>query len=852
MYNLEQYEQQYGELFFKQLEIEHGYKKIAEEMTAKTYQGVVNQTDDEATASQTKAGQKFITAQWKPVRAAMEAFVDGWLQPKKGSKPSYTSLIQEVNNVCGKEDMIDMFTVITFTTLLSGVLKRSFSRSSFAKAIGEELYNEVSLYAFMKQSDYASVVEKGIKKRVGAAYKRAYIRACMERGNFLYPAWDREQRLTLGASLIEVVVDASNYFEIATISDAGAEVYPTQFFLDQWEKKTQWLIERSYKFCPTIIPPRPWENIDEGGYYGELSHQSKLLRLRGNRDVFAKEYNRKLRDTDLSEVRKAVNAIQATPWKINTKVLDVLKHVVDHGGGIAGIPYIDAPPKPVLPEEHTEEELAAYKKRMTAYHQLDTSRRSIVGRILSHIKTAEKFAEYERIYFPCNMDFRGRVYPIPVFSFQGDDVNKSLIEFADAPACQDENCWDWLLIEGANLAGVDKVSYDDRKAWVSDHETEILAVADDPKGFRWWADQDSPCQFLAWCFEYKKAKQWKEEHNNSIIGFVSGMNVALDGTCSGLQHFSAILRDPVGGVAVNLVPGEKPSDIYGIVAEKVNKVLQDDVINGTPDEQAENKKGQAFTKHGTKSLSSIWLAFGVTRKVTKRSVMTLAYGSKEYGFRDQILEDTIKPDLQVNGEKSVFSGCDFQAAGYLAKLIWKAVGTTVIAAVAGMKWLQDCSRKVTSNNQVVSWTTPMGLPVQQAYMVEKKHEVRVRCAGKQIRLYERVNTGNIDNTHQASGVAPNFIHSMDASHLQLTVCNCVDKGIHHFAMIHDSYGAPLAQTQTMYDTVRESFIQMYTEHDVLEDFKEDMEGLTDKELPDIPNKGSLDINIVRDSKYIFC
>ena len=232
--------------------------------------------------------------------------------------------------------------------------------------------------------------------------------------------------------------------------------------------------------------------------------------------------------------------------------------------------------------------------------------------------------------------------------------------------------------------------------------------------------------------------------------------------------------------------------------------------------------------------------------------MTLAYGSKEYGFRDQILEDTIKPDLQVNGEKSVFSGCDFQAAGYLAKLIWKAVGTTVIAAVAGMKWLQDCSRKVTSNNQVVSWTTPMGLPVQQAYMVEKKHEVRVRCAGKQIRLYERVNTGNIDNTHQASGVAPNFIHSMDASHLQLTVCNCVDKGIHHFAMIHDSYGAPLAQTQTMYDTVRESFIQMYTEHDVLEDFKEDMEGLTDKELPGIPNKGSLDINIVRDSKYIFC
>lgn len=852
MYNLEQYEQQYGELFERQLEIEHSYKKLAEEMTAKTYAKVENQTDDESNASQTKAGQKFITTQWKPVRDAVETFVDGWLQPKKGAKPGYVALIKEINDLCGKDDMVDMFTIITFTRLFAGVLKQTFSRSSLAKAIGEELYNEVSLYAFMAQSEYAGAVEKGIKKRVGAAYKRAYIRACMERGNFVYPAWDKEQRLTLAASLIEIIVDASSYFEIMTISEAGACVYPTQFFLEQWKQKTNWLVERSYRFCPTVIPPRAWENIDEGGYYGELAHQSKLLRLRANRDVFAKEYNKKLRETDLSEVRKAVNAIQATPWRINTKVLDVLKHVVDHGGGIAGIPMVDKPPKPVLPEKHTEDQLNQYKKRMVSYYQVDTSRRSIVGRILSHIRTAEKFAEYERIYFPCNMDFRGRVYPIPVFSFQGDDVNKSLIEFADAPACQDENCWDWLLIEGANLAGIDKVSYDDRKAWVQEHETKILAVADDPKGFLWWADQDSPCQFLAWCLEYKRAVEYKKDHNGSIIGFVTGMNVALDGTCSGLQHFSAILRDPVGGVAVNLVPGEKPSDIYGIVAEKVNKVLQEDVINGTADEQATNKAGKPFVKHGTKTLSSVWLAFGVTRKVTKRSVMTLAYGSKEYGFRDQILDDTIRPDIQVNGEQSVFSGCDFQAAGYLAKLIWKAVGTTVIAAVEGMKWLQDCSRKVTSSNQVVSWTTPMGLPVQQAYMVEKKKEIRVRCAGKQIRLYERVNTGDIDTTHQASGVAPNFIHSMDASHLQLTVCNCVDKGIKHFAMIHDSYGAPLAQTQTMYDTVRESFIQMYTEHDVLADFKDDMESLTDKELPSVPNKGSLDINIVRDSKYIFC
>lgn len=857
MYNIDVYEKQYGALFVKQLEIEEGYKKLAKEAARKVYEGVEDSTQQEVTASQTKPGQSFIKAQWKFVHDAMDAFVTESITPKKGVRPGYVSLIKEIVQVCEKEETVNLFTLVTFTTLLDGVLKKDFSHSSFARIIGEELYNEVSLKAFLDNSEYAHIVEKGIQQRVGASYKRAYIRACMARGEFSYPEWDSATRLALGGSLIEITLRASNYFEYKTREEGNdkkfLEVVPTQFFMEQWQHKTEWLIDNSFKFCPTIIPPRDWENFNEGGYYGELAHQAKLLRLRNNKDVFAKEYKNKMREADLSNVCKAVNAIQSTPWKINKKVLEVAEYVIEKGGNMAGVPSTEELPKPaVLPAKPTAAEKKSYNKLMVGYYRRQKQHNSILLRIYAHIRTAKKFADYERIYFPCNMDFRGRVYPIPMFSFQGDDLNKSLIEFADAPACDSEVCWDWLLIEGANLAGVDKVSYDDRKAWVMEHEAEILAVAADPKGELWWADQDCPFQFLGWCFEYASAKAWKQEHSGSIKGFITGMNVALDGTCSGLQHFSAILRDPVGGKAVNLVPGEKPSDIYGIVAEKVNKVLENDILNGTADEQKEGKEGKTFTKYGTKYLSSVWLAYGVTRKVTKRSVMTLAYGSKEFGFKDQILEDTIQQDVDKYGDKSVFATCKFQASLYMAKLINEAVNTTVIAAVEGMKWLQECARLVVHSNQVVSWTTPMGLPVQQAYMEIKSEKLYLRCAGKQMYLYDFNNTGNIDKPHQGRGVAPNFIHSCDAAHLQLTVCNCYDKDIKHFAMIHDSYGTTLAQTQTMYDTVRESFIQMYTEHDVFQEFKDSMEALTDKEIPDIPNKGSLDIEIVRDSKYIFC
>ena len=106
------------------------------------------------------------------------------------------------------------------------------------------------------------------------------------------------------------------------------------------------------------------------------------------------------------------------------------------------------------------------------------------------------------------MDFRGRCYPIPMFSPQGDDLNKSLILFADAPPCETYEDIDWLMVHGANLAGVDKVSFFDRKKWVLTNEEYILATANDPMSHvDWWGTLDSPMQFLAWCFEWQAWKQ---------------------------------------------------------------------------------------------------------------------------------------------------------------------------------------------------------------------------------------------------------------------------------------------------------------------------------------------------------
>src|SRR3546814_17064020 len=61
-----------------------------------------------------------------------------------------------------------------------------------------------------------------------------------------------------------------------------------------------------------------------------------------------------------------------------------------------------------------------------------------------------------------------------------------------------------------------------------------------------------------------RISDWSSDVCSSDL--VSRIPVALDGSCSGLQHFSAMLRDEEGGAAVNLLPAERPQDVYkGVV-----------------------------------------------------------------------------------------------------------------------------------------------------------------------------------------------------------------------------------------------------------------------------------------------
>ena len=288
------------------------------------------------------------------------------------------------------------------------------------------------------------------------------------------------------------------------------------------------------------MTPAPWKSDLTGGYYGELNSIHGFIRTERyhtqdrQNNFFFKQYKEQVKAADLSNVLNAVNSIQQTPWIINSKVLRVAEQLVNQGGDIAGLPQMEPFSKLPTLENSTPEELRRHKKAAKLLYEKEASRRGKALRVHINLRTAQRFEQYDKIYFPHNIDFRGRIYPIPSFSPQGDELNKGLLLFAEPELLENDEDIQWFFIAGAEFAGIDKVSFSDCVSWVEDNKSNILDTAAQPLDMvDWWGNLDAPFEFLAWCFEYQKLQKHLEEHNGHAKGFTTGIPIAFDGTCSG-------------------------------------------------------------------------------------------------------------------------------------------------------------------------------------------------------------------------------------------------------------------------------------------------------------------------------
>jgi len=650
--------------------------------------------------------------------------------------------------------------------------------------------------------------------------------------------WDLtvQRRHQLGALVVDFIYPSGLFEFEQEKSEKGMHTEKIIVATEETEKwlldKNEWFGLRQEQNVPMVVPPKDWEFGKRGGYLFALRGKYPLVRgmFWAKRD--------EPEQTDMPLIYATLNALQRTPWTINRAVYSALEARYDED--------LKNKPEPLVMPAHLQErpkgdeERGRWISKAAKRHNEIFKWRQEMRKMRRVLDTAKALLGIDKFYFPYSLDFRGRIYPLADYMHpQGDDYSRGLLMLADGKEVNSGNQGDaWLGVHGANCFGEDsgrkmsRMSFAERVSWVDANEANIVAAANDPSGTQWWKEADDPVQFLAFCFEWRSLL----EADRSGQPFTSRIPVYLDGTCNGLQHFSAAFRDEVGGQAVNLTPGQQPQDIYQKVADRVLTALESE----------------------TDSVASAILGLGlVTRKLAKRPTMTFCYGSKQYGFKRQLRDYLRKLDnweqikatlVNADGKSDVGTAC-----ALLARLLWEALGDIVVKAAEGMQWMQDCAQQIAVGTQTVRWVVPVtGLPVKQAYISLKTRTINTILMGSlvQANLHEPKEPEQINKRKEANAISPNVVHSLDAAALVLAVTNGIGLGIRSFAMVHDSYGTLAADVREMRKATREAFVALYSQP-VIENLYEQWQQQTSEELPHPPEQGSLNLKDVLRSEYFF-
>ena len=749
---------------------------------------------------------------------------------------------------------------IIMTVIVRSISKEMFIPvTSLLQKLGNTIHESILVKRLEEaKTTHAAFVDRRYEKRTEAFRRRQKIKMAKNQDALASKDLNKEVVRLTGILLDVVIKSGCDILEIKTVWQKGKSTkmaYYTDTCLQMVIQSRDIMLNEYRKYPILLIKPQDWERFDgSGGYYMEELYKIPIIKTRQRSKKLLRDFLKVKGNDALFEV---LNSLQATKWSINKRVYDVMSYVFNENlldpESAYGNPYLVGK----LPYNESQEpedyvnitsfgeidqetkrlvnnkDYVRYRKEIDAQQDIINSNRGKALMLNLVLSNAREYYDEEEFYFSYQYDFRGRIYPIQQhLQPQGGSATKALLQFKEGVRIEDQEQEDWFLIHGANCYGYDKDEYVDRIRKIKQKEEEIKLVAEDPIGNRnYWKDADEPYLYLAWCLEYA-------EYLENPKTFVSHLAVALDATCSGIQIYSGLLRDKTGSLAVNVI-GNKRNDIYQEVADKVNRYLEAGEYPKVIDyNTSDGVKRQTDTVATANSLKG-----KITRKLTKRNTMTVPYSVTEYGMFEQLKAEL--NDLE-NNNKKFWVGENWVVAKLLTVLNDRAITETVKGARIGQNYLKDVTADIISRDEWVFYQTPLtGFPVLQKIHRTKADRVNTPIG----KLSYKTTLSQLDKPKMINGIAPNFIHSLDATLLAQTVLKLNYDGCRSYHLIHDSYGVPVNQVPNLNKRVRESFVELFKTNP-LQTFVNDTNPLYENKPCDIM-VGDLDLDDVLQSSYIF-
>jgi DNA-directed RNA polymerase len=286
-------------------------------------------------------------------------------------------------------------------------------------------------------------------------------------------------------------------------------------------------------------------------------------------------------------------------------------------------------------------------------------------------------------------------------------------------------------------------------------------------------------------------------------------------------------RDALTGNLVGLIPTPVQNDFYVQVAKRLTQRMP---------EWFEER--QIPMKH-------------IRKGIAKRGAMTRAYSCGQKKMSESMYSDCYQFGFTTEYNISTWD-CD-----ELSNQVIRAIQEVCPGPLETMRYLQRLADQEITNwyqdygtdrGKGIEWITPSGFPV--IYECYRTRPAKVDCYGfntpnGEIRFKHviREKTDIPDRRGFMCGISPNFVHSMDASHMALVVANWEGD----FGAVHDSYSTHATDIETLMTNTRQTFVSMYDTDNFYDSIP------FGKRYPGIvPTIGTLDIKGVLESDYFFC
>ncbi len=349
-----------------------------------------------------------------------------------------------------------------------------------------------------------------------------------------------------------------------------------------------------------------------------------------------------------------------------------------------------------------------------------------------------------------------------------------------------------------------------------------------------------------------------DELEKGTINPIVSIPVVLDASSNIYQHASCLAQDPEMALAVNVLPNENksPTDIYQKVADKVAEMWE---------------KENPFTSIGLNdSEMKEVMKFALNRNAAKKPVMTIGYGSEKFAIVPTFLthngqqggihewamfrtsdkseltreeESELKSNYPEDSDKkerdkiaksrmiahpnsvlgkirdNISRGNHYDVASIIVESYIKAINEVLKGHSVLKSSLGSVRSLITLSQQkedYVSWELNDGSKIHNIVFEKMEDDPTDPWKGtqaydeSQFRFSIKLHTDERSSNKEATGLPPNFVHSIDACHMRAFVENfSQETSSKSIWSVHDAFGSHPNHIDKLSEVVVRTFFETH-------------------------------------------